>query len=100
MSASWRGRAGVAAGMGLFFVAQACSSLNRAGPDVTCEDLDFGTVNACEDGIIASCDDGKMVTYRVCGGDPDGTSAKDICGEEWQQAGAFRCSSGEPVPGE
>jgi hypothetical protein len=70
-------------------VATACSLLNRDGPVVSCEELDDGTVNACEEGIIATCIDGD-VRYTAC----DDPSA---CKEPWQLPGAYRCTSGEPL---
>jgi hypothetical protein len=39
-------------------LAHGCSTFNREGPEVTCEDLDGGFTNACRDGIIASCEEG------------------------------------------
>ncbi len=65
-------------------VAGGCSVLNREGPDVNCEDLRNGAVNACADGIIASCDDGSNMTYRLC-------DDEDACGESWQVDGLYRC---------
>lgn len=61
-----------------------CSLSNQEGPDVTCEELQCGKVNACEQGIIAQCVDGRTVKYHVC-------SSDDICTATWQKAGAFRC---------
>ena len=63
-----------------------CSLTNQEGPDATCALLECGRINACKDGIIAQCADGKSVEYRVCGTD-------DVCGEEWQVTGQYRCSS-------
>ncbi len=68
----------------LIVLPSACSVLNREGPDVTCADLRAGEINACEDGIIAACDDGSHVSYRVC-------DSKDTCGESWQVDGLYRC---------
>lgn len=74
---------GIAGGLG----AQGCSSLNRSGPETSCGDLGNGAINACKEGIIASCADGKTVSYEVCtGGDGDET-----CEAEWQVPGAFAC---------
>lgn len=70
----------------------ACSWQNREGPDVTCADLQDGAVNACEDGIIATCTNGA-VTWRVCEDDPD------ACDASFQEPGKFRCDDTEPVPG-
>jgi len=49
-----------------------------------------GQVNACAEGIIATCK-GDKVTWKVC----DGESA---CEADWQVEGAFRCSQSEPMP--
>jgi hypothetical protein len=84
--------------LALVVLCPACSSLNREGPLVSCTELDAGAINACDDGIIASCSDGKNVTYRVCTEDVNGTSAKDLCGEAWQQAGMYRCNPEEELP--
>jgi hypothetical protein len=72
----------VAVGLGALPVA--CSLDNQEGPNVTCADLDCGRVNACKDGIIAQCVDGKTVRFHVCGTD-------DICTSSWQVPGQFRC---------
>lgn len=71
-----------------FLIASACSLLNRQGPDVTCTELYDGAINACEEGIIATCIGGN-VHYAVCD-DPN------ACQEPWQLAGAYRCSTGDP----
>jgi hypothetical protein len=68
-----------------------CSLSNQEGPLVTCEDLECGRLNACKDGIIASCLDGKTVKYFVCY--PNGL---DICEEEWQIEGQYRCEEKNP----
>jgi hypothetical protein len=65
-----------------------CSLDNQEGPEVSCVDLECGRINACEEGIIAQCVDGKTVVYHVCG-------TEDICGAEWQVVGQYRC--GEDV---
>ncbi len=62
----------------------ACSLDNQEGPLVTCEDLQCGRVNACQDGIIAQCADGRNVRYHVCG-------TEDVCSETWQLPGQYRC---------
>jgi hypothetical protein len=62
-----------------------CSLLNRTGPDVSCADLQNGAINACKDGIIASCISGQ-VTYQVC------TDSSD-CDQSWQTPGAYVCGS-------
>jgi uncharacterized membrane protein YgcG len=63
-----------------------CSLQNVEGPDVTCADLECGRINACRDGIIAQCLDGKTVRYDVCK-----ASADDVCEEDWQIPGQYRC---------
>lgn len=63
----------------------ACSLQNQDGPDVTCEDLECGRVNACVEGIIAQCVDGRHLKYHVC-------ASTDICQAEWQKKGEYRCS--------
>lgn len=63
----------------------ACSLDNQEGPDVTCEELGCGRINACANGIIAQCVDGKTIKYRVC-------AADDNCSADWQIDGQFRCS--------
>lgn len=68
----------------------ACSLSNVEGPDVTCEDLACGRINACENGIIAQCLDGETVRWNVCTAD-----AEDVCGEDWQIPGAYRCLESE-----
>lgn len=61
-----------------------CSLQNQEGPAVTCEMLDCGRVNACQEGIIAQCVDGHTVKYRVC-------AVTDICTADWQVRGQYRC---------
>lgn len=70
----------------LLIAAPTCSLGNHEGPDVTCEDLQCGRINACRDGIIASCADGKTVKFHVCL-----ETAQDICDDEWQVSGQFKC---------
>lgn len=65
-------------------VAGACSKSNREGPDVTCEDLACGRINACQDGIIAQCVDGIVLRFQVCN---DAT----ICERDWQVPGEYTC---------
>jgi len=72
-------------------VALACSTQNREGPDVSCGDLDNGSVNACQQGIIATCRSGK-VTFMVCDDD-------SACDAAWQEKGKYRCQQGDQVPG-
>lgn len=78
---------------GGFLLAAACSMFNREGPDVTCDDLQQGAINACAEGIIGTCKDGA-VEYRVCADDGE-TAAADICEAAWQVADAYRCASGD-----
>ena len=66
-----------------------CSSENREGPDVTCADLGDGAWNACRDGIIASCSDGK-VRYEVC-------EERDWCEVSYQYPGAYVCNRKDEV---
>jgi hypothetical protein len=66
-------------------VGGACSLQNQEGPNVTCADLECGRINACEQGIIAQCVDGKTVVWRVCGTD-------DVCAETWQVTGQYKCT--------
>lgn len=68
------------------FIAPACSLQNQDGPDVTCADLECGRINACRDGIIAQCVDGQTIRYNVCH-----SSGDDICEEDWQIDGEYRC---------
>jgi len=74
-------------------VATSCSYFNREGPDVTCADLDNGRINACQDGIIATCHDGR-VNYQVCTEAVGGVEPNDLCGAAWQQQGAYSCGQG------
>ena len=70
-----------------------CSVANREGPNVTCDDLQSGTLNACKEGIIAYCNDGKTVTYKVCTDSVEGTNATDLCEASWQVKGQYQCSN-------
>lgn len=72
--------------LGLAGLSATCSLSNKEGPDVTCADLLCGQVNACSEGIIASCADGVTVKWHVCT-----ENAADICGEEWQKPGQYKC---------
>jgi hypothetical protein len=72
-------------------VVTGCSLLNREGPTDTCATLQNGAVNACKDGILATCMSGA-VHYTVC-------DDKGACDQSWQTTGAYRCSQGEPSPG-
>jgi hypothetical protein len=67
-------------------LAPSCSLQNSEGPQVTCADLECGRINACENGIIAQCVDGVTVKYHVCK-----SSAEDICSEDWQVEGEYKC---------
>jgi hypothetical protein len=75
----------LSSGLG-FWLAAGCSLQNLEGPEVSCADLECGRINACQDGIIAQCVDGKTVRYHVCKSDGD-----DVCSEEWQIDGEYRC---------
>lgn len=66
-------------------VGVACSLQNQEGPAVSCQDLECGRINACEQGIIAQCVDGVTVVYRVCG-------TEDVCAETWQVTGQYKCT--------
>ena len=68
-----------------FSLAAHCSLSNQEGPPADCALLECGRINACADGIIAQCADGKTLEYRVC-------STDDVCTLEWQVTGQFRCS--------
>jgi hypothetical protein len=68
-----------------------CSLSNKEGPAVTCADLQCGKLNDCHDGIIASCLDGKTMKYYVCY-----ENGQDICDEEWQIRGQYRCEEHMP----
>jgi hypothetical protein len=80
-AAAWIGA--LALGVGL---TATCSLSNKEGPNVTCADLQCGRVNACSEGIIASCSDGVTVKWHVCT-----DVAEDICGKEWQTPQQFKC---------
>ena len=67
-------------------ISGACSLENKEGPDVTCADLECGRINACQEGIIAQCMDGNTVVFHVCT-----PSADNICEEDWQLPGQYRC---------
>jgi hypothetical protein len=67
-----------------------CSLLNRTGPDVTCADLQEGAINACSDGIIATCANG-VVTWNVC-------QDSAACTEAWQYPNDFRCNQTDIIP--
>ena len=76
-------------------VLASCSTLNREGPDVTCEDLENGAVNACRDGIIARCM-GDAVTFEVCTSD-DSPTPEEVCEASWQVEGVYRCRESDPL---
>ena len=65
--------------------AGACSLDNQEGPLVGCPELECGRTNACAQGIIAQCVDGRTVKYHVC-------STDDICDADWQVPGQYRCT--------
>lgn len=71
-----------------------CSMANREGPLVTCEDLEYGQVNACKEGIIARCEAG-VVAYEVCEDDVGDDAARNLCDATWQVPGSYSC---EPPP--
>ena len=73
-------------GAALACLGAACSLENREGPEVTCAELECGRINACQEGIIAQCVDGRNVRYHVCGTDT-------ACEQGWQTPGQFRCSA-------
>lgn len=77
--------------LALSVAAPRCSTGNHEGPDPTCQDLQCGRINACNDGIIASCLDGKTVKWHVCL-----ENARDICDEDWQTVGQFKCEETQP----
>jgi hypothetical protein len=86
MSAAKRAAAIALSLVALLIAASTCSLGNHEGPDVTCESLQCGKINACRDGIIASCADGKTVKFHVCL-----DTAQDICDEDWQVSGQYKC---------
>ena len=57
-------------------LAPGCSLQNVEGPDVTCEDLECGRINACAEGIITQCLDGQTVRWHVCTSDTPTTCAR------------------------
>jgi hypothetical protein len=67
-----------------------CSLYNREGPDDTCQNLLWGAINACKEGIIATCRNGAM-GWNVC-------DSKDACEASWQTLGAYRCAESDPLP--
>jgi hypothetical protein len=82
------GRALAVAAIGLAGASLAlpgCSLLNQEGPEVTCEELACGKINACREGIIAQCADGVHLKYHVCG-------TTDVCKATWQVEGAYKCT--------
>lgn len=74
-----------------------CSLANREGPDETCAELGNGAKNACRDGIIASCLDGKTVQYNVCTNEVEGTKPSDLCSASWQVPGQYSCDRSQPA---
>ena len=75
---------------GLFLAGCLYSSKNREGLELSCADLQNGSVNACQDGIITSCQL-SATQYRVC-------DNEKTCSESWQTAGRFRCEQDESLP--
>jgi hypothetical protein len=67
----------------------ACSYLNREGPIVSCATLGNGAENACQEGIIATCEGGS-VQYVVC-------ESQSACEALWQVPGQYRCALQDPV---
>jgi hypothetical protein len=57
---------------------------NREGPDLTCEDLACGRINACQDGIIAQCADGVVMRFQVC-------ADARACERDWQVPDEYTC---------
>ena len=86
MSAAKRAAAIALSLFTLLVTASTCSLGNKEGPDVTCESLQCGKINACREGIIASCADGETVKFHVCL-----STGEDICEEDWQVSGQFKC---------
>ena len=74
----------------LLVLATACSLANREGPEATCADLESGAVNACQEGIIATCKSATM-RYEVC-------DDKAACSAAWQEPGKFRCNQTDNLP--
>jgi hypothetical protein len=86
------GRPVAAMVLGVFVLgALACSLQNREGPEVTCAALSCGKINACREGIIASCADGVTVKYHACSKGDD-----DLCEQDWQVEGKFKCDEFAP----
>ena len=81
----WRGLGGLG-GLGLLVAVAHCSLQNQDGPDVSCQDLQCGRINACSEGIIAQCADGQTVLYHVCFSSDD-----SVCEADWQVPGQYRC---------
>jgi uncharacterized membrane protein YgcG len=74
------------AAAGLTVLAANCSLQNQEGPEVSCQDLQCGVVNACADGIIVQCADGQNVLFHVCASGDD-----TVCDQDWQIPGQYRC---------
>ena len=72
-----------------------CSALNREGPNVSCNELQAGAINACKDGIIASCKSGTTVAYEVC----TGSDGEKACEATWQKKTAYTCAQGTSSSG-
>jgi hypothetical protein len=82
---AWRALVGLS-GLVLLAAGAHCSLQNQEGPEVTCEDLQCGRINACSAGIIAQCADGKNVLYHVCFSSDD-----TVCEADWQVPGQYAC---------
>ncbi len=78
-----------AIGILLGLAGPACSLFNREGIELTCEQLENGAKNACQEGIITSCVEGEVV-YRVC-------ELESACKQPWQVRDAFGCGESETV---
>jgi hypothetical protein len=76
-----------------------CSLGNREGPLVTCSDLKDGQINACKEGIIARCDNGK-IEYEVCTESTKDVSASELCEQPWQIKGQYSCVNADAGTGQ
>lgn len=81
-----------------FVTFASCSMFNREGPDVSCADLEDGRINACADGIIATCVN-RRVVYEVCTEGVGGVEPDELCDANWQERGAYRCARSAGVTG-
>lgn len=76
-----------------------CSMGNREGPIVTCKELADGQFNACKEGIIARCNQGK-IEYEVCTESTKDVSASEICEQPWQTKGQYACENADAGTGQ